>query len=77
MKTDLTIYEPKEELLAWKSEVGHLICEDCGGYYRLKAEESPDDFECCECGGKLKYYGFDEVTLKKAMKEGWNTGKKR
>jgi ribosomal protein L40E len=36
--------------------VGYLICEDCGGYYELQKDESPDDFEkTCECDGKLKY----------------------
>lgn len=75
MKTDLTKYEAKEELLTWKAQSGHLICEQCGGYYRLKAGENPEDFECCQCGGELTYYDIDEFTLKKAMKEGWNAGK--
>jgi hypothetical protein len=75
IKSDLTKYKAKEELLNWKAQSGHLICEKCGGYYRLKAGESPDDFECCQCGGELKYYDIDEFTLKKAIKEGWNAGK--
>lgn len=38
-----------------KSKKGYLVCNDCGGYYELKSEESPQDFVACECGGKLKH----------------------
>lgn len=38
-----------------KTKKGYLVCDDCGGYYELKREESPQDFEACECGGKLKH----------------------
>ncbi|NYB51578.1 MAG: DUF2927 domain-containing protein [Methanobacteriaceae archaeon] len=34
----------------------YLICEKCGGYYKLKEGESPHDFDDqCQCGGHLKY----------------------
>lgn len=33
----------------------YIICEDCGGYYKLEDGESLDDFGACHCGGKLKY----------------------
>lgn len=33
----------------------YLVCEKCGGYYELQSGESPEDFQECECGGKLKY----------------------
>lgn len=33
----------------------YVTCEKCGGYYELADGESPDDFEKCQCGGKLKY----------------------
>ncbi len=36
--------------------MGYLVCEKCGGYYKLKPGESPNKFsDNCECGGKLKY----------------------
>ncbi len=36
--------------------MGYLVCERCGGYYKLKPGESPNKFsDNCECGGKLKY----------------------
>lgn len=35
--------------------MSHLVCEKCGGYYKLKKWESPEDFEACQCGGNLKY----------------------
>ena len=35
--------------------MSYLICEKCGGYYKLKEGEKPEDFESCECGGTLKH----------------------
>ena len=35
--------------------MGYLICDKCGGYYELKEGESPNDFDLCNCGGKLRY----------------------
>lgn len=35
--------------------MGYLVCEKCGGYYELQENESINDFQSCECGGKLKY----------------------
>jgi heat shock protein HtpX len=34
---------------------GYLVCDKCGGYYELQPGESPEDFEQCQCGGKLEY----------------------
>lgn len=36
-------------------EHGFLICVICNGYYELQDGESKKDFECCECGGTLKF----------------------
>ena len=37
--------------------MGYLVCDKCGGYYKLQPEESPENFgDQCECGGNLKYY---------------------
>ena len=33
----------------------YLLCEKCGAYYKLPPGESPDQFDNCECGGKLVY----------------------
>ncbi|MCZ3366767.1 MULTISPECIES: TIGR04086 family membrane protein [Methanobacterium] len=35
--------------------MSYLICKKCGGYYKLKEGEKPDEFEACECGGTLRY----------------------
>jgi hypothetical protein len=32
----------------------YIMCQNCGGYYRLKDDESLDDFGTCSCGGELK-----------------------
>ncbi|MCE7699607.1 MAG: hypothetical protein K8E24_012630, partial [Methanobacterium paludis] len=37
-----------------------LVCERCGGYYKLKEWESPEDFESCQCGGDLHYEAYKE-----------------
>ncbi|MBZ2165906.1 zinc ribbon domain-containing protein [Methanobacterium spitsbergense] len=35
---------------------GYLLCDQCGGVYKLKSFESRDDFSVhCECGGKITY----------------------
>lgn len=33
----------------------YIWCEECKGYYKLEEDESPDDFETCQCGGRLIY----------------------
>ena len=35
--------------------MGYLVCEKCGGYYKLKEGERIEDFKGCQCGGKFKY----------------------
>jgi len=35
--------------------MGYLRCDNCNGYYELEDDESPDDFDNCQCGGNLKY----------------------
>lgn len=35
---------------------GYLVCNSCYGYYKLKNNESPEDFSSCECSGSLEYY---------------------
>ena len=30
----------------------------CGGYYELQPGEHPEDFDRCDCGGKLRYKRF-------------------
>ena len=41
--------------LSRTKDYGYLICEKCSGYYKLQKGESLEDFEACECGGKLKF----------------------
>lgn len=38
--------------------MGYLVCEECGGYYKLQMDENPENFSYCQCGGKLKYYKY-------------------
>jgi hypothetical protein len=35
--------------------MSHLVCKKCGGRYKLKDGESPEDFKSCQCGGNLNY----------------------
>lgn len=39
-----------------KENKGYLVCNKCKGYYKLKSDESTEEFESCECGEKLKHY---------------------
>lgn len=48
---------------------GYLICKECRRYYELQTEESPDDFDRCQCGGKLEYSRYiDENQISKPLK---------
>ncbi|AXV39072.1 zinc ribbon domain-containing protein [Methanobacterium sp. BAmetb5] len=43
----------KEEKI---NQPGYLVCNSCGGYYKLQPGEYPADFkEKCPCGGKLQH----------------------
>ncbi|ADZ09757.1 hypothetical protein Metbo_1527 [Methanobacterium lacus] len=54
--TILFMYICRSTALFYTSDSpGYLVCEQCGGYYKLKSGESPEDFDTCECGGKLIY----------------------
>jgi hypothetical protein len=63
IKTDVTKYKAIPERLQGidvygvnVEDNGYLVCEKCGGYYKLQSGEKPDDFsDICECGGELKY----------------------
>lgn len=51
---DEEIYAELEKMQSIKDNPGFLVCDECGGYYELQLDESPDDFiDKCECGGKL------------------------
>lgn len=40
----------------------YIVCDDCGGYYKLENEESLEDFDKCQCGGNLRYaQSFKEI----------------
>lgn len=64
--------------------MSYLVCEKCGGYYKLKPGESGSDFDKCNCGGKLKIVEslnvIDETTSDKTLKsktidKGFKSGK--
>ncbi len=46
----------KNERENLKKDEGYLLCDHCFGFYHLQPDESPEDFDTCQCGGKLKYY---------------------
>jgi hypothetical protein len=35
--------------------MGYLVCKDCGNYYELQPGETANDYDRCQCGGKLIY----------------------
>ncbi len=56
--------------------MGYLICKDCGGYYELQPGETANEFDRCQCGGKLIYRkylnnddaGFNDSSPEKSSK---------
>lgn len=38
------------------NSTGYLVCSGCNGYYELQGDETPEDFEKCECGSSLTYH---------------------
>ncbi len=49
--------------------MSYLICQKCGGYYELEEDEFPEDFDRCQCGGKLIYTEhLDFETVPKSKK---------
>jgi chromosome segregation ATPase len=36
--------------------MSYLVCGNCNGYYKLQKDESIEDYERCQCGGKLRHY---------------------
>ena len=48
--------------------MSYLVCKNCGGYYKLQEEESPEDYsDTCECRGKVEY--FEYIPLLKIYKK--------
>jgi ribosomal protein L40E len=43
-------------------DMRYIICDDCGGYYKLESGEFLEDFAECQCGGRLRYaQSFKEI----------------
>lgn len=45
--------------------MAYLLCDECGGYYKLQEAESPEDFDCCQCGGELFLASANEILFQK------------
>jgi putative flippase GtrA len=43
----------------------YLLCNACGGYYKLQEGESPADFDCCQCGGGLSPASLNEILFQR------------
>lgn len=69
IKTDVTKYKAiPERVQGMKEYGGCLVCQDCGGYYQLQPGEFPEDFDRCQCGGKLEYYDDIDHSSKRGKK---------
>lgn len=49
--------------------MGYLVCQNCGGYYKLKKDESAEDFVACQCYGQLVYVESLEYLRKEDAKD--------
>ena len=45
--------------------MAYLLCNECGGYYKLQEGESPDDFDCCQCGGELSPASLNKILFQR------------
>lgn len=53
----------------------YLICDNCGAYYEIHEDESPEDFpDKCECGGTFKYIAMPKSLDKKLVGRKKTTG---
>jgi hypothetical protein len=48
--------ETREHIQFSDNSTGYLVCSECNGYYKLQGDETPEDFEKCECGSSLTYH---------------------
>lgn len=48
--------ENREHIQFSDNSTGYLVCSECNGYYKLQGDETPEDFEKCECGSSLTYH---------------------
>lgn len=65
----LTIACRRRKNIDKKEYERYVICEKCHGYYRLKRDEFPEDFEHCQCGGDLKYSESSYIKPEKIEKD--------
>lgn len=52
--------ENRESIQLSNESVGYLFCSGCDGFYELQEDETPEDFDKCECGSPLVYYKTKE-----------------
>ena len=48
--------ENRESVQFSNESAGYLVCSGCDGFYELQEDETPEDFDKCECGSPLVYY---------------------
>jgi hypothetical protein len=59
--------ENRESVQFSNESAGYLVCSGCDGFYELQEDETPEDFDKCECGSPLVYYKTREE-LEKRLK---------
>jgi cobalamin biosynthesis Mg chelatase CobN len=59
--------ENRESVQFSNESAGYLVCSGCDGFYELQEDETPEDFDKCECGCPLVYYKTREE-LEKRLK---------
>lgn len=48
--------ENRDSIQLSNESAGYLVCSGCEGFYELQEDETPEDFDKCECGSPLVYY---------------------
>ncbi len=52
--------ENRDSIQLSNESAGYLVCSGCNGFYELQEDETPEDFDKCECGSPLVYYKTGE-----------------
>jgi hypothetical protein len=52
--------ENRDSIQLSNKSAGYLVCSGCNGFYELQEDETPEDFDKCECGSPLVYYKTKE-----------------
>lgn len=67
----LNCEETRDSIQFSNESPGYLVCSGCDGFYELQGDETPEEFDKCECGSPLLYYKTREE-FENSLKSSFN-----